>query len=165
MELQALIDGLRNHRNGAASYESVDEAIRVFEAMRDVDGEKAVKGLELCTESIGYEGCITCHYHEDYYPYRCRYANAKDALALIRQQQERIKELEAAQKEQEAEGKWIYGEDETGVDGWHCSECGFFEPWFYKFTDDIDFIRFYGHCPSCGRKMTSYTGKPTQNRR
>lgn len=67
-------------------------------------------------------------------------------------------------KEQESEAKWIYGEDKTGVDGWHCSECDFFEPWFYEFTDDIDFIRFYGYCPSCGRKMTSYTGKPTQNR-
>lgn len=67
-------------------------------------------------------------------------------------------------KEQKAEAKWIYREDKTGVDGWHCSECGFFEPWFYEFTDDIDFIRFYGLCPSCGRKMTSYTGKPTQVR-
>ena len=76
--------------------------------------------------------------HADYY------AKAmENALALL--------------KEQEAE--WIYGEDETGVDGWHCSECGFFEPWFYEFTNDIDFIRFYGFCPSCGRKMTSYTGK------
>jgi hypothetical protein len=65
-------------------------------------------------------------------------------------------------KEQEAEGKWIYGEDETGVDGWHCSECNFFEPWFYEFTDDIDFIRFYGFCPKCGAKMASYTGKPTE---
>ena len=68
-------------------------------------------------------------------------------------------------KEQESEAKWIYGEDKTGVDGWHCSECDFFEPWFYEFTDDIDFIRFYGHCPKCGRRMTSYTGKPTQERR
>ena len=60
-------------------------------------------------------------------------------------------------KEQEAE--WIYGEDETGVDGWHCSECSFFEPWFYEFDDDIDFIKRYEHCPKCGRRMTSYTGK------
>lgn len=73
----------------------------------------------------------------------------RDALALL--------------KEQEAE--WIYGEDETGADGWHCSYCGFFEPWFYEFTDDIDFIRFYSFCPSCGRKMTSYTGKPTHEGR
>lgn len=73
--------------------------------------------------------------------------------------------VETMLKEREAEGKWIYGEDETGVDGWHCSECNFFEPWFYEFTDDIDFIRFYGFCPRCGRKMTSYTGKPTQEGR
>ena len=80
------------------------------------------------------------------------YANtADDALALL--------------KEQESEAKWIYGEDKAGADGWHCSECNFFEPWVYEFTDDIDFIRFYGHCPSCGRKMTSYTGKPAQSRR
>ena len=79
------------------------------------------------------------------------YANtADDAIALL--------------KEKESEAKWIYGEDKTGVDGWHCSECDFFEPWFYEFTDDIDFIRFYGHCPGCGRKMTSYTGKQTQTR-
>ena len=66
-------------------------------------------------------------------------------------------------KKQEAE--WIYSEDETGADGWHCSYCGFFEPWFYEFTDDIDFIRVYRHCPGCGRKMTSYTGMPMQEGR
>ena len=60
-------------------------------------------------------------------------------------------------KEQEAE--WVYGEDETGVDGWYCSECAFFEPWFYDFDADIDFIKRYEHCPKCGRRMTSYTGK------
>ena len=49
--------------------------------------------------------------------------------------------LDVVLKELEAEGKWIYGEDETGVDGWHCSECNFFEPWFYDFDDDIDFIK------------------------
>lgn len=60
-------------------------------------------------------------------------------------------------KEQEAE--WVYGEDETGVDGWRCSECNFFEPWFYAFDADIDFIKRYEYCPKCGRRMTSYTGK------
>jgi len=67
-----------------------------------------------------------------------------------------LKEILALMKEQEAE--WIYGEDETGVDGWHCSECNFFEPWFYEFDDDIDFIKRYKHCPKCGRRMISYTG-------
>lgn len=64
--------------------------------------EKVRKGLEICTESTGYGGCITCPYHADYYPNTCRYANKKDALALIQQQQERIKELEAGQKQEPA---------------------------------------------------------------
>ena len=68
---------------------------------------------------------------------------ACDALALL--------------KEQDAE--WIYGEDETGVDGWHCSECNFFEPWFSEFDENINFIKRYERCPKCGRRMISYTGK------
>jgi len=88
--------------------------------------------------------------------------NAQDAIIVPFKEANMILAL---LKEQEAEAKWIYGEDKTGVDGWHCSYCDFFEPWFYEFTDDIDFIRFYKHCPNCGRKMTSYTGKPTQSRR
>lgn len=59
--------------------------------MGEAQYEKVEKGLELCTESTGYGGCITCPYHEDYYPNACLYVNKKDALALIRQQQERIK--------------------------------------------------------------------------
>ena len=107
---------------------------------------------------------------------------AKSALELLKEQDEllhkkqkdvdklcnEISELkhkfhDISLKKQEAE--WIYSEDETGADGWHCSYCGFFEPWFYEFTDDIDFIRVYRHCPGCGRKMTSYTGMPMQEGR
>ena len=113
------------------------------------DREKVIKGLENCIK--GFDCTPECPYLVD-----CNdlmkpmfIELAKDALAML--------------KEQKAE--WIYGEDETGVDGWHCSYCGFFEPWFYEFTDDIDFIRFYSFCPNCGRRMTSYTGKPTQEGR
>lgn len=63
-----------------------------------------------------------------------------------------LKEILALLKEQEA--KWIYGKDKTGVDGWRCSECNFFEPWYYDFGDNIDFIKRYEHCPKCGRRMT-----------
>lgn len=49
--------------------------------------------------------------------------------------------------------RWIYGEDKTGVDGWRCSKCNFFEPWFYEYTDDIDFIKKYHFCPGCGYHM------------
>ena len=118
-----------------------------------IDREKVIKGLETCIKYIDRECPIGCPYHEICTKYEGRVVFQpvlRDALALL--------------KEQKAEAKWIYGEDETGVDGWYCSECNFFEPWFYEFTEDIDFIRFYGHCPKCGRRMTSYTGKQTQER-
>lgn len=49
-------------------------------------------------------------------------------------------------------GKWIYGEDEYGIDGYHCDECGFFVPWDYahKF---INYIEDYNFCPHCGADM------------
>jgi len=49
-------------------------------------------------------------------------------------------------------GKWIYGEDEYGIDGYHCDKCGFFVPWDYahKF---ISYIADYNFCPSCGAQM------------
>ena len=49
-------------------------------------------------------------------------------------------------------GKWTYGEDEYGIDGYHCDKCGFFVPWDYthKF---IDFIKDYHFCPNCGADM------------
>lgn len=58
--------------------------------------------------------------------------------------------------------EWLYGENAFGADGWKCSGCGFFEPWNYEYTDDIDFIRNYHYCPACGSKMTTYTGKGKQ---
>ena len=55
--------------------------------------------------------------------------------------------------------KWIYGE-KSGQDGWYCSECGGFIPWYYDFygLDNIDFIEDFKTCPFCDSKMVSYTG-------
>lgn len=58
------------------------------------------------------------------------------------------------------QGEWIYGEDDCGQDGWFCSECGFFVPWYYQYYEkDIDFIRDYKACPHCLAEMVTYTGK------
>ena len=56
-------------------------------------------------------------------------------------------------------GKWIYGE-KSCQDGWYCSECGGFIPWYYDFygLDNIDFIEEFKTCPFCDSKMVSYTG-------
>lgn len=92
MELQKLIDGLKARKSGADSYESVDDAIRVFEAMRDVDGKKVREGLRCHSDVFNEEpDCEHCEYDNA----SCGYEIPSDALALIRQQQERIAELEA----------------------------------------------------------------------
>lgn len=49
-------------------------------------------------------------------------------------------------------GKWIYGEDEYGDDGYFCSVCHGHEMWKYG-TEPIDFIEAYHYCPFCGAKM------------
>jgi hypothetical protein len=62
--------------------------------------------------------------------------------------------------EERPQGEWIYGEDDCGQDGWFCSECGFFVPWYYQYYEkDIDFIREYKACPHCLAEMVTYTGK------
>ena len=58
-------------------------------------------------------------------------------------------------KEQEPR-EWIYCEDDSGQDGYRCSGCGFFEPWYYNYTNH-DFIKKYQFCPSCGAKMKERT--------
>ena len=62
-----------------------------------------------------------------------------------------IEDLPSAQPERKR-GKWIYGEDEYGIDGYHCDKCGFFVPWDYahKF---INYIEDYKFCPGCGADM------------
>lgn len=110
-----------------------------------MDREKVIKGLYQHCKGSMFDRCGECPYYDVDHEngFVCRDELLSDALELL--------------KEQDAE--WVYGEDETGVDGWHCSKCNFFEPWFYDFDDDIDFIKRYKHCPKCGRRMTSYTGK------
>lgn len=54
-------------------------------------------------------------------------------------------------KEQEPR-EWFYCEDDSGQDGYRCSGCGFFEPWYYNYTNH-DFIKKYQFCPSCGATM------------
>ena len=60
-------------------------------------------------------------------------------------------QLPSAQPERKR-GKWVYAEDEYGIDGYHCNQCGFFVPWDYthKF---INYIEDYHFCPNCGADM------------
>lgn len=49
-------------------------------------------------------------------------------------------------------GKWLYGESESGHDGYYCSQCGKHVRWIYG-EEDINFIRSYKYCPNCGARM------------
>lgn len=82
------------------------------------------------------------------------------AADLVRQgiylAEKKIEQLPSAQTEWK-KGNWVYGEDEYGIDGYHCDKCGFFVPWDYahKF---ISYIEDYNFCPSCGADMRGEEG-------
>ena len=52
----------------------------------------------------------------------------------------------------ERKGEWIYCEDDEGQDGYRCSECGFFVPWYYDY-EDSNYILDYKACPHCLARM------------
>lgn len=60
--------------------------------------------------------------------------------------------IEATPDVELKQGDWIYCEDENGQDGYECSECDFFAPWYYSY-EDIEYIKKYHYCPNCGAKM------------
>ena len=70
-----------------------------------------------------------------------------------------ISDLPSADVAPVRHGRWVYGENE-GQDGWYCSECHFFIPWYYDWygLDNIDFIKDFHACPHCSAKMVTYTG-------
>lgn len=61
--------------------------------------------------------------------------------------------ISALEEQTEREcGRWFYGENEQGQDGYWCAKCGKFFPWIYK-AFDIDFIKEFNYCPFCGEMM------------
>ena len=62
--------------------------------------------------------------------------------------QKRIESIPSAERK----GEWIYCEDDEGQDGYRCSECGFFVPWYYDY-EDSNYILDYKACPHCLARM------------
>lgn len=62
---------------------------------------------------------------------------------------EAVKVLPSADRPQ---GEWIYCEDEYGIDGYRCSNCGRHIPWDYQHKF-INFIDDYHTCPFCDARM------------
>ena len=73
----------------------------------------------------------------------------KDEIAIY---ESFVKELEDIPSAEPKQGEWIYCEDDEGQDGYRCSECGFFVPWYYGY-EDINYIYKYHACPSCMAMM------------
>ena len=62
-----------------------------------------------------------------------------------------LKRLPSAEPKRK-KGKWIYGEDKYGTDGYYCNKCGFFVMWDYSHKL-INYIDDYKFCPNCGKEM------------
>jgi hypothetical protein len=50
-------------------------------------------------------------------------------------------------------GRWIYGEDNLGRDGWYCNQCGHFEFWDYSLDMKSAKLNLPNPCPNCEAKM------------
>lgn len=60
--------------------------------------------------------------------------------------------LEEVPSADRPQGEWIYCEDEYGIDGYRCSNCGRHIPWDYQHKF-INFIDDYHTCPFCDARM------------
>lgn len=60
-----------------------------------------------------------------------------------------VEKLPSADRPQ---GEWIYCEDEHGIDGYRCSNCGEHIAWDYQHKF-INFIDDYHTCPFCDARM------------
>lgn len=83
---------------------------------------------------------------------RCQCGIAQDKLYHQRCDAVRAWNRRKSIQPERKKGKWIYGEDKYGIDGYHCDKCGFFVPWNYAHTF-INYIDDYNFCPNCGADM------------
>ena len=64
-----------------------------------------------------------------------------------------INGIPSAEPEQK-KGEWKYSKNEAGHDGYFCSECETFIPWYYEYYHSaVDMIFDYKFCPNCGAEM------------
>lgn len=118
------------------------------------------KVLDQALEDDAKQASIPYSYQmpKDYIKNKLNYTNVENDLNMREAYEAGY---EKAKKEYaRPQGEWIYGEDDCGQDGWFCSKCGFFVPWYYRYYEkDINFIRDYKACPHCMSEMITYTNK------
>ena len=115
---------------------------------------KVLKALELCTTPVAPSDCsASC--------FKCPYTTGVETKKLTCIPRLLKDSFTLLKEENTKTGRWIYCEDASGHDGYKCSECGFFEPWYYGY-ENIDFIKDYELCPSCGSKMYEMDGRESE---
>ena len=83
--------------------------------------EKVIKGLEYHLKELTVgKTCYECPYLGDN---PCEIQLIANAIALLKDAEPR---------------EWIYCEDDSGQDGYRCSGCGFFEPWYYNSAQAVE---------------------------
>jgi len=105
------------------------------------------------------EDAVSRQYAIEHYQHVCRRTSCKECPLHIQvtdtltdcELELFLHNLPSAQIERK-KGRWVYGESEQGNDGYVCTKCGNFVPWIYK-EFDMDFIREFHFCPSCGAEM------------
>lgn len=55
--------------------------------------------------------------------------------------------------EERKTGKWIYGENKYGHDGWQCDQCGHWILWDYHVSMEDAERDLPKYCPNCGARM------------
>ena len=122
---------------------TIDEAIKHEEEVAD---EKENEGKLLCESEGASIGCLNCaEYHR-------QLASWLKELKQLKGQKSTDNEELTVETEPVRHGKWIYGENTLGYDGYYCSECARHIRW-HRGAEDIDFINNYYYCPECGAKM------------
>lgn len=100
-----------------------------------IDCEKVIKGLNCCS---GSDSCAnSCPYYDNCgNNYSCTSNLAKDALALLKEQETKT-------------GKWIEQTDYMGDTYYDCSVCN--ESWIT--IEGTPWVNGMNYCPHCGAKM------------
>ena len=93
--------------------------------------------IKAVAQDLMYKACIQSEYASD------ELSDWIEVAKVI------LEEVPSADRPQ---GEWIYCEDEYGIDGYRCSNCGEHIPWDYQHKF-INFIEDYHTCPFCDAKM------------
>ena len=124
-----------------------------WKSRRHSDGEPCFGGGWFIVGIDTPQGSYTYHYEDKYFDlFDCvELSKGKEWDGHTEVDVTRLLSLNAVPVKR---GKWEYGEDESGYDGYYCSTCFGHVRWYGKVGEQsINFIKKYNYCPNCGADM------------